>query len=343
MTRFEIRAGTGTCRVVAGASFADLDSFCPAGRTILVADRRVFDLHRQKFAGREVVVPGMGERLKSLSVAEKLIGALLRRGADRETTVVAVGGGALCDLVGLAASLYMRGLRFGLVPTTLLAQADAAVGGKNGVNVDGYKNLAGTVRQPAFVLACPEFLATLGPIEVRNGLAEIVKAGAVADAGLVRFLERNVAAARALDPSVAGRLVTASVRVKAGFVERDELEAGPRRLLNFGHTLGHALEREGGFSHGRAVSVGMAAAARLSARLGFLPAPESDRLARLLRGLGLPASARQASRRALRHLEGDKKRSGRNVRFVVLRGGLGRAATVDMPIDELREALRAVC
>ena len=207
------------------------------------------------------LVPGRGESLKTLAVVEKLVRAFLRRGADRETTIVAVGGGALCDVVGLASSLFMRGLPFGLVPTTLLAQVDAAVGGKNGVNVDGYKNLAGTVRQPDFVLADPDFLATLDPAEIRNGLAEVVKAAAVADAGLVGFLERNASAAAALDPAVVGRLVVRSIRIKVRIVEGDELEAGPRRLLNFGHTLGHALEREAGFSHGRAIAVGMAAAA----------------------------------------------------------------------------------
>lgn len=343
MTRLTLRGGTGPCRILAGEAFQNLGAYCRKSRTILVADRRVFDLHRRLFVGWEVLVPGRGESLKTLGLVEKMIKAFLRRGVDRETTVVAVGGGALCDVTGLASSLYMRGLRLGLAPTTLLAQVDAAVGGKNGVNVGGYKNLAGTIRQPDFVLVDPRFLKTLPPREIRNGLAEVVKAAAIADLGLVRFLERNASSAIGLDPTVIGRLVVRSLRIKVRIVESDELEAGPRRLLNFGHTLGHALERGAGFSHGEAVAVGMAAAARLSARLGTISRSDADRLIRLIGDLGLPTAAPRASKRALAALDGDKKSSGRDIRFVVLHGGLGRAKVLTLPKDELKEALHAVC
>ena len=286
---------------------------------------------------------GRSEQCKTLSTVDGLLGRLMRAGADRTTTVAAVGGGVVSDVAGLAAALYMRGLRLVIVPTTLLAQADACLGGKNGVNLDRFKNLIGTIRQPDLVLIDTGFLETLPRREVRNGLAEIVKSAAIADAGLFRDLERNAGKAPAFEPAVMRRFIERSLRVKARIVERDELETGPRRLLNFGHTFGHALEREGRFGHGEAVAVGMCAAARISTRLGLLPETEAGRLIRLIRSLGLPASAGGSAARALASMDKDKKRAGNIVRFVLLKGAIGRAIVRPIPAGELKEHLHAVC
>jgi 3-dehydroquinate synthase len=343
MKRLTLHGRIRSCRILVGESFQNLDSYCPRDETLLVTDRRVFGLHLPLFSGWRVLFIGRGEGAKTLAVVEGLLEEFLRRGADRRTTIAAVGGGVVCDVAGLAASLYMRGLRLGLVPTTLLAQVDAAVGGKNGVNFEGYKNLLGTFRQPDFVLTDPAFLTTLPRREIRNGLAEIVKAAVISDGGMVRFLEKNAARALALEPDVMAGLVERSLRTKIRVVESDEFEGGPRRLLNFGHTLGHALEKAGSYSHGQAVAVGMSAAARLSAGMGFIPRGEADRLLRLLRSLGLPTSAGKAGRKALAALAKDKKRSGTDIQFVFLQDALGRAAARPISLGDLKEALRAVC
>ena len=176
--------------------------------------------------------------------------------------IVAIGGGIVCDVAGFAASTYMRGLSFGFVPTTLLAQVDASVGGKNGVNLHGYKNLVGTFAQPGFVLCDPELLRTLPTEEVRNGFAEVIKQAAIGDALLFSFLEAGPDAALSLDRAAIDRIVYDCLKVKTNIVKEDELETGERRKLNFGHTVGHAVEKVHGLRHGEAVSIGMMAAAR---------------------------------------------------------------------------------
>lgn len=343
MRPLTLRVPSGVSRIQFVETPLRLEAFCPRGRSILITDRKVFGLHRRFFSGWDVIFIGRGEAQKTLSTVERLFGRFLRAGADRETTLVAVGGGIVGDIAGLAAALYLRGLRLVLVPTTLLAQADAAVGGKNGVNLDRFKNLIGTIRQPDLVLIDPGFLKTLPPREIRNGLAEIVKSAAVADAGLFRYLERNSARAMSLDPAVIRSLISRSLRVKIGIVESDERESGLRRLLNFGHTLGHALERIEPIGHGSAVAVGMCAAARISERLGFISEAEADRLVRILRSFGLPTSSPGAARRALEFLDKDKKRSGEAIRFVLPRGEMGRAIVHPIPMNVLKEHLRAVC
>jgi len=343
MRPLKLRRPAGLTRIAFLDGAARLEDHCPRAGSILVTDRRVFGLHRSFFSGWKVLFVGRGEGRKTLAAVDDLLKRLLHAGADRTTTVAAVGGGVVSDVAGLAAALYMRGLRLVIVPTTLLAQADACLGGKNGVNLDRFKNMIGTIRQPDLVLIDTGFLETLPRREARNGLAEIVKSAAVADAGLFRDLECQAGKALALDPAVMRRFIERSLRVKARIVERDELEAGPRRLLNFGHTFGHALEREGRFSHGEAIAVGMCAAARISTRLGLLPETESARLIRLIRSLGLPASAGGSAARALASMDKDKKRAGNVVRFVLLKGAVGRAIVRPIPAGELKEHFDAVC
>ena len=343
MRPLTLRVPSGICRIRFVEPPLRLEAHCPRTRSLLITDRRVYGLHRRFFADRNVVFVGRGEARKTLSMVKSLFGRFLRASVDRETTLVAVGGGIVGDVAGLAAARYLRGLKLVLVPTTLLAQVDASVGGKNGVNLDRFKNLIGTIRQPDLVLIDPGFLNTLPPREIRNGLAEVVKSAAIGDAGMFRYLERNSGRALALDPVVIPSLIGRSLRIKIRIVESDERESGPRRLLNFGHTLGHALERTGPIDHGAAVSIGMCAAARISARLGFIPEAEADRLVRLLRSLGLPTSAAGAARRALEFLDRDKKRSGEAIRFILPRGEMGQAVVLPIPMDALKEHLRAVC
>jgi len=242
----------------------------------------------------------------------------------------------VCDVTGFVASTYLRGLRFGYVATTLLAQVDASVGGKNGVNLEGYKNLVGCFNQPEFVLCDLRFLDTLPEAEVANGLAEIVKHALIADAGLFAYLEERVEEALALDPETIEQLVGDSVAIKAGVVARDERESDERRKLNFGHTFGHAIEKVAGLSHGEAVSVGMAIACRLSVKRGRLSAAGYERVIGLLRRLRLPVAAAAEPGRVIDALRRDKKRKADRIHFVLL-DEIGRAAVEEIEVRELEK------
>jgi len=334
---------TGTGRpstILVGEKMENLARYLPAGRTIVITDATVRQLYQDRFPTAPVLSIGCGEAVKTLETATDLYETLLSLEADRSTFILGIGGGIVCDVTGFVASTFMRGLRFGFVATTLLAQVDASVGGKNGVNLEGYKNLIGTFNQPEFVLCDMQLLQTLPEAEVINGMAEIVKHALIADAGLFAFLEEQGQSALSLDPAIIERLVRDSVVIKSGVVSRDERETGERRKLNFGHTFGHALEKVSGLSHGEAVSVGMVLAASLSVRRGRLAAAAHDRVIRLLRSLRLPCTAPAAVGRVVDAVLKDKKREADRIHFVMLED-IGRAVVEDISIAELKAAAAA--
>ena len=320
--------------VFIGERMANLAQHLPPGRAVVITDANLLRLHREAFPPCPVLSIGCGESVKTLETVKSLYETLADLSVDRSTFILGVGGGVVCDVTGFVASTYLRGLRFGFVATTLLAQVDASVGGKNGVNLEGYKNLVGCFNQPEFVLCDLHLLDTLPESEVANGMAEIVKHALIADAGLFAFLEARTAEALALDPATIEKLIGDSVAIKAGVVARDEREAGERRKLNFGHTFGHALERVAGLSHGEAVSVGMAIAARLSVEMGRLPAAACERMLGLLRRLRLPVTAAADAGRVMDALRKDKKRKADRIHFVLL-DDIGRAAVEEIEIREL--------
>ena len=338
MTALEVRAASGLCRVFVGEGLGGLGRHLPGGRTVLITDSNVDRLYGPVLpaGGRIVLVPGEGT--KSLATVESVYGRLLELGADRSTFVLAVGGGVVCDVAGFAASTYLRGLAFGFAAATLLAQVDAGIGGKNGVDFRGYKNLVGVFQQPRFVVCDPDVLRTLPSREVSNGLAEMVKTAAVGSPGLFEALEREPDKALALERDFTLDAVRESLRVKASVVEADEKEAGERRRLNFGHTFGHALEAAAGLPHGEAVAAGMAFAARLSVRKGFLAVRECDRVLSLLLRLGLPVAAGASAAAVVDAVRRDKKRQGGSVRFVFLEA-IGRPLVREIPLVELESAV----
>jgi 3-dehydroquinate synthase len=236
----------------------------------------------------------------------------------------------------------MRGIGFGFLPSTLLAQADAALGGKNGVNVGGVKNIAGLFRQPEYVLIDLSLLETLPAQERQCGLAEIVKHALIASADLFAFLEREEASFLSLDRRVVAHALKESVRIKSEFVRADALESGERRKLNFGHTLGHALEKAVGLRHGQAVSIGMVAAARISAARGMLNAGSAERISGLLERAGLPTELPIAPGKLFEAMKKDKKRQGDVLHFVLL-SAIGRAEIVRMTIDEMEGHVDDLC
>ncbi len=333
MQVIEVAGASRTSRVLVGDVYRDLSRHLPPGRAVVITDDNLLRLYRAELPPVPVLSIGTGEGAKTLDTVRGLYESMLGLEVDRSVFVVGIGGGIVCDVAGFSAATFMRGLRFGFVATSLLAQVDAAVGGKNGVNLEGYKNLVGTFSQPEFVLCDPWFLRTLPEAEVANGLAEIVKHALIADAGMFDFIEVQADQALSLDPGVIARLLGDSVRIKAAVVGRDEREAGERRTLNFGHTLGHALEAAGRFSHGEAVSVGMVFAAAVSVKRGRLAPAAFARITRLLERLRLPTAADVDPERVREAVGKDKKRSGALIQMVQL-DAIGHAAVETVSIDE---------
>ncbi len=332
-------AGSATESLVAvGESIERLESYCDGARAVVITDTTVRALHGLRFPPFGIIEMGTGEESKTLRTVQEIYETLLRLEIDRSALVVAVGGGVVCDVAGFVASTYLRGLRFGFVPTTLLAQVDASVGGKNGVNLKGYKNLVGTFTQPRFVLCDPGFLRTLPLSELTNGFAEVVKQAAIGNHDFFAFLEDNWEAALALSPPVIEQVVYESLVVKTAVVARDEREAGERKILNFGHTIGHALEKVHRLKHGEAVSIGMAAAARLSVARNLLSESDAARLEGLLLHLGLPVRMSIDAASAIDALRKDKKREDDIIHFVLL-DAIGSARILPMNIGEIEEVI----
>jgi 3-dehydroquinate synthase len=278
--------------------------------------------------GVDVVLVPDGEKHKSWPALEDVITRLLEVRVDRATTLIALGGGVVGDLAGFAAAICLRGLPFVQIPTTLLAQVDSSVGGKTGINHPLGKNMVGAFWQPRAVLIDVDCLQTLPQRELKAGLAEVIKYGAIRDAGFFGWLEENAARLVAGDAGALGHAIHESCRIKAEIVSADERESGGRALLNFGHTFGHAIENAQGYGawlHGEAVAAGMLIASRLSERVCGLPASDNERIARLIAACGLPTSPPKITiERWLELMGHDKKAKDGAIRFVLLEA-LGRA------------------
>ena len=328
----------GKSIILIGEQLENLKNYLPEKMPIIITDANVQKHWRRCFPPGAVISIGTGERIKTLDTVSDIYDQLLELGADRSSFIVGIGGGIVCDVAGFVASTYMRGVRFGFVSTTLLSQVDASVGGKNGVNFGGYKNIVGVFKQPEFVICDQNLLQTLPPREFQCGFAEIVKHGAIADEELFVYLEQNWARALAHDPEVIEKVVHDSVIIKSTIVNRDATEQGERRKLNFGHTLGHAIEKVLQVPHGAAVSAGMVLASKLSEKKENLPVEDSIRLASLLEKFRLPVRLKFDRQRVVEAIGKDKKREGDSLKFVFLKK-IGEAVINEIFIQDLVELL----
>jgi 3-dehydroquinate synthase len=333
----EIHGATGDSTILIGESLGDLRKYISAEKVVIITDTNVRSYYLKDFLSYEVIEIGTGEKVKTLDTVQAIYGKLVQLEADRSSFIVGIGGGIVCDIAGFVASTYVRGVRFGFVPSTLLSQVDASVGGKNGVNLGGYKNMVGVFNQPEFVICDMNLLRTLPDREISCGFAEIVKHAAIGDADLFSYLEAHHEKALELDTEVIERLVYDSLIIKSSIVNRDEKEEGERRKLNFGHTFGHAIESTAGVSHGEAVSAGMLVASALSKKRGYLPPEDAGRIEELLEKLKLPTRLQLDGARVLDALRKDKKRKRESINFVFLHG-IGNAVVEEISIREL-EAL----
>jgi 3-dehydroquinate synthase len=285
---------------------------------------------------RLIILPD-GEVYKTWETLQTIFDALLESGADRKTTLIALGGGVIGDMTGFAAASYMRGIRFIQVPTTLLSQVDSSVGGKTGINHPLGKNMIGAFYQPQAVIADLDTLRTLPPKELAAGLAEVIKHGAIADADFFSWMEKNIEPLNACEPKAMEHAVQRSCEIKSHIVALDEKEGGVRATLNFGHTFGHAIEAGMGYGewlHGEAVGCGMVLAADLSVRTGRLTTGDFQRIKNLVTALKLPSTPPKLGiTRYIDLMSVDKKAEGGEVRYILL-DGIGRSTikTVDEPL-----------
>lgn len=308
------------CRVIIGSWQGVVARYSFVQRTIAIVDSKVAALCDLYEHFHEVIVIEGGEGAKSIDVARGLWESLVEVGADRHTLLVGVGGGTITDLVGFVASTFMRGLKFLLLPTTLLGQVDAAVGGKCGVNLGGYKNMVGTFALPEQVVCDPQWLCSLPEREWRCGMAEIIKTAIVGDVQLFKLLEDNDLEKVMNDADLLSEVVARTVAVKCRVVNEDFREGGLRRVLNLGHTLAHAIESHTErYSHGEAVAVGLAYVARMAASRGELSAEDCGRIVSLLERYGLPTSVEMDMARLEEAMMHDKKNKNGEIGWVVPR------------------------
>jgi len=350
--RLDVNAGSRTSTIWIGDGSSGrtgelLDTLGVGRRRLVVTSPTVWKCHGAAldaaFGGAPPIIVSDGERSKTLQTTARVYEALIRTGADRGSTLIAVGGGVIGDMAGFAAATYLRGIGLVHVPTTLLAQVDSSIGGKVGVNHTLGKNLIGAFHQPLAVVIDPVLLATLPRREFRAGLYEVVKYGMIASRDLFDRLVRDTSAIFARDPQALLPAIEESVRIKARVVEQDERESGLRRILNFGHTVGHALEavtRYRRFRHGEAVAYGMLAAADLAVARGALAETERQALASLIAALGpLPSVADLQADEVMAALRRDKKVVDGTLHFVIAIQ-IGATMTIDdVTEDELRAVL----
>ena len=305
-------------------------------RVLVITDSNIDRCHAALIASYEHIVIGLGEQAKGFATLEKVYTWLMDKGADRSVFLLGIGGGIVTDVAGFVAATYMRGVEFGFVSTTLLGQVDASVGGKNGVNVADYKNMVGTFRQPRFVIADVEMLRTLPMRELRAGMAEVVKSAVIGDADLFDFVESRADDifddVEALQHAMLG-----AVAVKARIVAEDEREGGVRRLLNLGHTLGHAIEKcTHEVNHGEAVAMGMGYIARVAFSRGMLCGEDGLRIVGLLDKLGFELMPPVDMAQVLDAVKLDKKRENDMIR-VVLPVKIGDCVVAEMSFEEFKE------
>ena len=350
--RLDVNAGSHTSTIWIGEGVSErtsalLDAAGVGARRFVVTSSTVWRLHsaalQAALGDTTLIIVSDGERFKTLHTASRIYEALIRGGADRGSAIVGVGGGVIGDVAGFVAATYLRGITLVHVPTTLLAQVDSSIGGKVGVNHALGKNLIGAFHQPAVVVIDPRLLATLPRREFRSGLFEVVKHGMIASRNLFDRVARDTKAIFAREPSALGSAIEDSCRIKARVVEADERESGPRRVLNFGHTVGHALEaatKYRRFRHGEAIAYGMLAAADLAVARGALAETERQALAALITQLGpLPPVADLSTKDVMAALRRDKKIVDGTLHFVIAIQ-VGATMTVDdVTEDELRAVL----
>ena len=318
------------------SGISHLKEISDRANTFIITDENVFNAHSGRFRNWKTIVVKAGEQHKVQSTVDNLVLQLIELGADRKSTLVGVGGGVITDLTGYVASVYMRGIRFGFIPTTILAMVDASIGGKNGIDVGIYKNMVGIIRQPSFILHDMVFVNSLPQSEWENGFAEIIKHACIKDAVMFRQLEKTPLKKYQAKKTLLCELIRRNALIKTRVVQKDEFESADRRLLNFGHTLAHAIENMYSFSHGQAVAIGSTYACHISEQLtGFT---QTERVVNLLSEYGLPTYTEFDRAKAFAILQKDKKKISTAMNYVLLEK-IGKGVVKRIPLQQLEQII----
>ena len=309
---------------------------------VVITDENIYNCHEDKLQFVEnLMVVDAGEACKDMDVFQNAIHTLLDFEADRNTLVIGVGGGALTDFVGFLSSIFMRGVDFGFFPTTLLGAVDASIGGKNGVNFGVFKNLLGTINQPKFIVNDPSFLQTLDISEFKNGMAEVIKYGCIIDKELFEYLENIDLEVIVNDLERLNFIITKCQAIKINIIEKDVFEKGNRKLLNFGHTIGHAIEMSNHFPHGFSVAIGMNYAAQISEKLGFLASEKRERIQNIIEKYDLPINQPKSCDELWQMIKGDKKKIGDKINLILL-NDIGSAFVHPIDLDDFKPILKSI-
>ena len=318
------------------SNFNQVEPLVRAKNTVFITDENAFSLHQKKFKNLNLIVINAGEAFKIQATIDSIIEQLIQFKANRTTTLIGVGGGVVTDITGFVASVFMRGIDFAFMPTTILGLVDASIGGKNGIDVGVYKNVVGTINQPKFILHDLSFLKTLPDAEWQNGFAEIIKHACIGNRKMFNELTENTIEKIKKNKDKLNIIIENNAKQKLKIVANDEFEKGDRKLLNFGHTLGHAIENTYKLSHGQAISIGMIFACKLSENiLGF---KQTNEVISLLNQYGLPTKFKLNSKKVFDVLVMDKKREEDFVHFILLEK-IGKAVIKKVKLHTLKNAL----
>lgn len=330
---------TGGSRIYIGNAEQLLKEILPEKRVIVISDSNLDRTHHDLIAPYEHILIGLGEQAKSLVTLDEIYRQLIELGADRSTFILGIGGGIVTDIAGFVASTYMRGVEFGFITTTLLGSVDASVGGKNGVNVGGFKNMVGTFSQPSFVICDVTLLHSLPNREFRAGLAEVIKTAILGDEELFEKLEQTSFEELRQNDELLSEIIIRSVKVKASVVAEDEREGGRRRILNLGHTIAHAIEKcTSKFSHGEAVAIGLFHITNTSLAQNNIAESDAKRIFAVLEKYGFDTSLPIERKQLFDAIKGDKKRTGDSLHLIIPMA-IGRVADRLYSFDMLSEIL----
>lgn len=326
-------------KIIIGELLNNIDDYLPSKRVVIITDSNIHRRYREIIDRYDHIIIGLGETNKTLVTADRVYAELIKMDADRQTFILGFGGGVVTDIAGFVASTYMRGVEFGFIASSLLGQVDASIGGKNGVNVGGYKNMIGVFNQPQFVLCDPAVLNTLPEREFKAGLAEVIKAGIISDPTLFELFEGHSFEQFKEDNQLLEQMVTRAIEVKVELVERDEFDLGERQKLNLGHSFAHAIEKNhSSYLHGEAVAFGMVIASNIAYDMGLLERAELERIENVIARMEFGDFSTIDTKSLYKALRHDKKRNV-DMLNLILPTQIGKCVVKEVELERVQELL----
>jgi 3-dehydroquinate synthase len=336
----EAKYKSGETDIFIGEDFAKMFARFQNERTIIITDKKVYSLYKDVFPQVPIISINQGEKNKTLETVDFILKNLVKFKADKKSLLVGIGGGIVCDITGFVASSYMRGTDFALIPTTLLSQVDASIGGKNAVNYKNIKNLIGFIKHPGLIFCDPNFVNSLPKKQIANGFAEIIKIAVISSPELFEYLEEYYKDANNLNPACLENIIFKTIELKINIVKQDETDKGIRRLLNLGHTVGHGLEAVYGLPHGYGVSIGIISAMRISESLGLCDRQTLTRVSRLINNFNLPVKMHFDLDLIFNYIGFDKKKNLGSLHYVIPKE-IGSCIIKEFDFETLKELINA--